>query len=304
MSHKLRANRVALRSKDIICEMRVQWGLECLYGKAWQAKEYAERLVFGPSDESFQLLPSYFYMLEQENPSTMTTVATNEKKRFKYYLWSYGACIWGFRDIMRPTIVIDATHLKGRFKGALFVVVCKDTNEYVYLVALSIGHVEDEDSWTWFLSKLRDAVGCLENTMFISDQHLDIKKAIQNAYPEAHHGLCGYHLKKNFKNKFKRDDLSMLFTLLEIAISKCKREAIEFYVDYYKTIILVEGYSGSIHPIGHPKNDGTSRTTKGQMPLSPRGGIVLHDELGGLKDVSSKEGHIKRRASVAAFGIF
>ncbi|EOY18868.1 Uncharacterized protein TCM_043370 [Theobroma cacao] len=30
---------------------------------------------------------------------------------------------------------------------------------------------------------------------------------------ELHHSLCGYHLKKNFKNKFKRDDVSMIFTL-------------------------------------------------------------------------------------------
>ncbi|XP_017974518.1 PREDICTED: uncharacterized protein LOC108661589 [Theobroma cacao] len=134
MSHKLRANGVALRPKDIICEMRALWGLECLYGKAWQVKEYAERLVFGPPEESFQLLPS---------------------------------------DVMRPTVAIDATHLKGRFKGVLFVTVCKDANE------------------------------C----------HLSIKKAIQNAYPEVQHGLCGYHLKKNFKNKFKRDDVCMLFTL-------------------------------------------------------------------------------------------
>ncbi|XP_021297494.1 uncharacterized protein LOC110426577 [Herrania umbratica] len=36
------------------------------------------------------------------------------------------------------------------------------------------------------------------------------------------------------------------------AISKCKHEAVEFCADYYKTIILVEGYAGSIPPIGHP----------------------------------------------------
>ncbi|XP_017973139.1 PREDICTED: uncharacterized protein LOC108661376 [Theobroma cacao] len=212
MSHKLQANGVALRPKDIIYKMRVQWGLKCLYGKAWQAKEYVERLVFGPSEESFQLLPSYFYMLEQENPSIVTAVATDEEERFKYYFWSYGAYIQGFRDVMRLIVAIDATHLKGRFKGVLFVVVCKDANECVYPIAFGIGHVEDKDSWTWFLSKLRDAVGCPENTMFISDQHLGIKKAIQNAYPEAHHGLCGYHLKKNFENKFKHDDVCMLFT--------------------------------------------------------------------------------------------
>ncbi|XP_017982385.1 PREDICTED: uncharacterized protein LOC108663291 [Theobroma cacao] len=114
---------------------------------------------------------------------------------------------------MLPTVAIDATHLKDRFKGVLFVAICKDANECVYLVAFGISHVEDEDSWTWFLSKLRDAIGCPENTMFIFDQYLDMKKVIQNAYLKAHHGLYGYHLKKKFKNKFKRDDVAMIFTL-------------------------------------------------------------------------------------------
>ncbi|WRX09538.1 MULE transposase domain - like 1 [Theobroma cacao] len=71
-------------------------------------------------------------------------------------------------DVMLPTVSIDATHLKGKFKGILFVVVCKDGNECIHLVTFGNGHVEDEDSWMWFLSKLRDAIGCPENTMFIS----------------------------------------------------------------------------------------------------------------------------------------
>ncbi|WRX20628.1 MULE transposase domain - like 5 [Theobroma cacao] len=100
---------------------------------------------------------------------------------------------------MRPTVAIDATHLKSRFKGILFVAVCKNANECVYPVAFGIGHVEDEDSWTWFFSKLRDAIGSPENTMFISDQHRGIKKAIQNAYPEAHHGLCGGRFQQTYE---------------------------------------------------------------------------------------------------------
>ncbi|XP_017972527.1 PREDICTED: uncharacterized protein LOC108661147 [Theobroma cacao] len=141
MSHKLQANGVALRPKDIISEMRVQWGLECLYGKAWEAKEYTERLVFDPPEESFQLLPSYFYMLEQENLSIVTVVATDEAERFKYCFWAYGLVFWSL----------------WMFKGVLFFAECKDANECIYLVVFGIGHIEDEDSWTWFLSKLRDA---------------------------------------------------------------------------------------------------------------------------------------------------
>ncbi|WRX12419.1 Transposase [Theobroma cacao] len=107
-----KANGIALRPKDIIGEMRARWGLECLY--------------------------------EQENLSTVNAVATDEAERFKYYFWAYEACIRGFRDVIHPMVAIDATHLKDRFKGVLFVA------------------------------------------------HLAIKKAIQNAYQEAHHGLCGH----------------------------------------------------------------------------------------------------------------
>ncbi|XP_017972857.1 PREDICTED: uncharacterized protein LOC108661344 [Theobroma cacao] len=102
-------------------EMNRKWGLQCLYGKAWQAKEYVESLVFSPSEESFQLFPSYFHMLEHENPDIVTCVTTDGEQRFKYCFWVFGSCIQGFSVVMRPVVAIDATHLKGRFKGILFV---------------------------------------------------------------------------------------------------------------------------------------------------------------------------------------
>ncbi|EOY09599.1 Uncharacterized protein TCM_025014 [Theobroma cacao] len=42
---------------------------------------------------------------------------------------------------------------------------------------------------------------------------LGIKKAVKNTYPNAHQGLCDYHSQKNLKNKFKRDDVAIIFTL-------------------------------------------------------------------------------------------
>ncbi|EOX94723.1 Uncharacterized protein TCM_004334 [Theobroma cacao] len=164
MSHKLQANGVTLKPKDIIGEMRVQWGLECLYGKAWQAKEYAKRLIFGPPEESFQLLPSYFYILEQENPDTVTVVATDEAQRFKYCFWSYGACIWGGR-------VLWTSLLEGHGNPIIF--------------------------------------------------------------------LPQYERRRWITHEFI------------VFFNKCKCEAVELCVDYYKTTILMKGYVGSILPIGH-----------------------------------------------------
>ncbi|XP_017970397.1 PREDICTED: uncharacterized protein LOC108660656 [Theobroma cacao] len=202
-------------------EMNHKWGLQCLYDKAWQAKEYAESLVFRPSEESFQLLPSYFHMFECENLGTITCVTTNGEQRFKYCFWAFGSCIRDFSAIMRLVVAIDTIHLKGRFKGILFVVVCKDANEQIYPVAFGIGHVEDKESWSWFFNQLRRAIGCPKNAMFIFDQDLGIKNAVEKLYKDAYHGLCNYHLGKNVKNRFKRKDVTVIFTLA----TKCYRLA-------------------------------------------------------------------------------
>ncbi|WRX11670.1 Transposase [Theobroma cacao] len=190
ISSKVQGNCVTpLRTKEIIEEMNHKWGLQSLYGKAWQAKEYAESLVFDPLEESFQLLPSYFHMLE------------------------ISSCIRGFSAVMRPIVAIDATHLKDRFNGILFVAVCKDANEQIYPLAFGIGHVEDEESWSWFFNQLRRAIGCPENAMFISDYHLGIKNVVEKVYKDGHHGLCNYHLRKKIKNRFKREDVAVVFTM-------------------------------------------------------------------------------------------
>ncbi|WRX12420.1 zinc finger protein [Theobroma cacao] len=53
------------------------------------------------------------------------------------------------------------------------------------------------------------------------------------------------------------------------AISKCKREAIEFYTNYYKTTILVEGYARSIRPVGNPSEWDIPPHVKQIVVLSP-----------------------------------
>ncbi|XP_017972557.1 PREDICTED: uncharacterized protein LOC18604681 [Theobroma cacao] len=115
---------------------------------------------------------------------------------------------------MWPVVAIDATHLKGKFKGILFVAICKDANEQIYPLAIGIGHVEDEESWSWFLNQLRRAIGCPENAMFIFYKHLGIKNVVEKVYKDAHHDLCNYHLGKNFKNRFKREDVATIFTMV------------------------------------------------------------------------------------------
>lgn len=63
-----------------------------------------------------------------------------------------GPCIHTFESCLRPVIIVDGTHPKGKNKGILFVVVTKDNNEQVFSLAVGIDPIEDDDSWIWFVS--------------------------------------------------------------------------------------------------------------------------------------------------------
>ena len=54
----------------------------------------------------------------------------------------------------KPIITIDATYLKGKYKGVLFVATTKDDNEQIYPVAFGFGNGETVRAWTWFLTNL------------------------------------------------------------------------------------------------------------------------------------------------------
>ncbi|KAK2638046.1 hypothetical protein Ddye_025841 [Dipteronia dyeriana] len=103
------------RPKDIIADMKAMYGIQIMYSKAHQALDYALSLTYGTHEESFQLLPSFGYVLEQQNPRMITDLQYDENGKFLYFFMSLGASLRGFQRCMRPVISVDGTHLKGRF---------------------------------------------------------------------------------------------------------------------------------------------------------------------------------------------
>ena len=85
-----------------------------------------------------------------------------------------GACIRGFQSSMRPVIAVDATHLKCKYKGVLFVANAFDGNRNIYPLAFGIGDLETDASWHWFFSKLHEAIGECPNLVIISDRNISI----------------------------------------------------------------------------------------------------------------------------------
>ncbi|XP_050217675.1 uncharacterized protein LOC126668527 [Mercurialis annua] len=56
----------------------------------------------------------------------------------------------------------------------------------------------------FFLKKIRETFGVRDEMCIISDRHESISKAVEKIYPEAHHGICTYHLFNNVKARYRK----------------------------------------------------------------------------------------------------
>ncbi|XP_052206856.1 uncharacterized protein LOC127811190 [Diospyros lotus] len=178
------------KPKDIINDVRKEFGVNISYSKAWRLWEKALDMIWRGAEESFQLLPSYLYMLKLKNPRTIVEIESDSESRFKYLFMAIGACLARFRSQMRPIIVVDACFLKGKYLGSLFVVTYKDDNNNVYPIAWGVGDSENDVSWEW---------------------HKSISKAVLIVFPNALNVHCIYHIGQNVKAKFQHENAHALF---------------------------------------------------------------------------------------------
>ena len=118
--------------------MQSDHGIHILYDKTLRAKEYTQNLVYDALMDSFQKLPSYSYTLQRENSRMVTRIQTNEENIIEYFFMALGPYITWF-TLCRPEVAIDGTHLKGKYKGVLYVAAVMDGNEQICLLLLVLG---------------------------------------------------------------------------------------------------------------------------------------------------------------------
>lgn len=72
----------------------------------------------------------------------------------------------------RLIIGLDACFMKGLYPGQIMSAVGRDDNENIFPIAIIVVGVEMKDSWNWFLTKLTDDPGTVEEIgwTFISDR--------------------------------------------------------------------------------------------------------------------------------------
>ncbi|CAA7057502.1 unnamed protein product [Microthlaspi erraticum] len=159
-------------------------------------------------------------MLKLANPGTVADIEIDVDEeglqRFQYVFLAFGASIRGFRQL-RPVISIDGTHLWGEYQGVLLTAVGQDANFQLFPLAYAVVDVEDEESWTWFLTKLEQILADSPTLTIVSDRHKAIPLAIKAAYPKATHVACIVHLARNVSSTFTNKGLGKLVKLAAYA---------------------------------------------------------------------------------------
>ncbi|XP_073133879.1 uncharacterized protein [Henckelia pumila] len=190
------------RPSTIIGDIRREFGINLSYRKAWKSKDRALELIRGSPEDGYGNLASYCYILEKNNTETTTYIQIDQGDRFLYFFLSLGPSIRSFHSSMRPVICVDGTFLKCKYKGTLIIATYQDANGQIYPIAWGILDSENDSSWLWFMSRLKEQIGDSNRLVFISDRHKSITKAIRMIFPQSHHGHCIWHMEQNIKVKF------------------------------------------------------------------------------------------------------
>ncbi|XP_048613358.1 uncharacterized protein LOC125587203 [Brassica napus] len=154
--------------------MRNMFRMKLDYNTSYRALLSAQELVRGTTEDGYENLHSYLRQIEISNPGTVTCLDKDGENRFKYLFLSFGASIAGF-TYLRRVIVVDGTHLRGKYEGVMLVAAAKT---YAFVI--------------------------------VSDKHGSFKKACEKVFPWARRGICYYHLQQNMVQKFKGNQMLYL----------------------------------------------------------------------------------------------
>ncbi|XP_024004810.1 uncharacterized protein LOC112081965 [Eutrema salsugineum] len=195
-----------LTPEHVRVSMKHMFGIKMDCTTSYRSLIYAQQLVRETAEDGYASLPAYLHSVNKANPRTVSALHVDSNNKFKYLFLAFGASIAGFQ-YMRRVIVVDGCHLTGKYEGTLLVATAQDGNFQIFPLAFGIVDGEDDASWEWLFSKLRECVSDGYPLVIVYDRHISTKKACETIFPWAKRGICYYHVQHNIVTKFRGKQL-------------------------------------------------------------------------------------------------
>ncbi|WVZ49602.1 hypothetical protein U9M48_000944 [Paspalum notatum var. saurae] len=163
------------------------------YKRVYYGKELALNQLHGDWCESFNNLYRFKAAVEEASPGSFVVIdheVINEKTRFKRVFFALKACVDGFLNGCRPYLVIDSTFLTGKFRGQLAVACAVDGHNWLFPVAFGVFDLETIDNWSWFMERLKDAIGTPPGLAICTNAGKSIMESVIAVFPSAEHREC------------------------------------------------------------------------------------------------------------------
>ncbi|RYQ98758.1 hypothetical protein Ahy_B07g086534 isoform A [Arachis hypogaea] len=170
--------------KVLLNATAAHFGFRPTYRRVWMAKQKAIALIYGDCDESYNDIPRWVLGVQLTMPGSVAVLRTSpvrvggqvdeSQAYFHRLFWTFPPCIEAFRHC-KPLFSIDGTHLYGKYGGTLLIAIAQDGNSNILPVAFALVEGENAESWTFFLSHLRQHVTPQPGLLVISDRHNGIK---------------------------------------------------------------------------------------------------------------------------------
>ena len=178
---KFTGNGIGPKPREIRMMMRGDHDVSVSYWKAWKSRDLGVDNSHGMSTASYVKLPAHLNSLVLANPGSVSNLHTEPTEgggqQFKYMFLAFGASIEGY-GAMRKVVVVDETHLKGKYAGCLLTASTQDGNYQIFPLAFAIVDSENDMSWEWFFQNLSAFVPNDPGLTIVSDRHPSIYKGL------------------------------------------------------------------------------------------------------------------------------
>ncbi|XP_075103358.1 uncharacterized protein LOC142177984 [Nicotiana tabacum] len=137
--------------------MKMKFGIDIGYHMTWSAIQKVVACIRAKPEKNYQILPLYLHMMVRKNSGTYTSIKRDGQNRFAYMFFAPAVSLAGW-SYCRPVIAVDATFLKSKYRGVLFVVVSKDVNNQIFPLCFGVADSENNEAYIWFFGKMRKIV--------------------------------------------------------------------------------------------------------------------------------------------------